>query len=89
MLGVILTQIKQVSWLTHSSPQFFEPIKWSTFQLVHKANRAKVALALEFDSIVIGILSNDLLVQVSLDVVCYGDRKLTILSVSVGGSRII
>jgi len=56
----------QVSWLTHSSPQFFEPLNWRSFQKVHKANRAKVALALQFDSIVVAVLSIDLLVQVSL-----------------------
>ena len=67
----------QIAWLTHSSPQFFEPFKWNTFQRVHKANRAKIALALEFDSIVIAVLSNDLLVQVSLEVNCCG-VKLTL-----------
>ena len=56
----------QISWLTHSSPQFYKPMEWTEFQRVHKANRAKVALALEFDIIVIAVMSIDLLVQVSL-----------------------
>ena len=41
-------------------------MEWTEFQRVHKANRAKVALALEFDIIVIAVMSIDLLVQVSL-----------------------
>jgi len=56
----------QISWLTHSSPQFYKPTEWASFQWVHKANRAKVALALEFDTIVLAVMSIDLLVQVSL-----------------------
>ena len=44
-------------------------MQWSHFQRIDKANRAKVALALEFDHIVIAVLSNDLLVQVILDAI--------------------
>ena len=56
----------QISWLTHSSPQFYKPMEWTDFQRVHKTHRAKVALALAFDDIVIAVMSIDLLVQVSL-----------------------
>ena len=41
------------------------------FQRIHKANRAKVALALEFHNIVLAVMSIDLLVQVSLYAVYY------------------
>lgn len=56
----------QISWLTHSSPQLFTPAKWQKFLLVHKKNRAKVALALKFGDVVLAVLSLDLLVQVIL-----------------------
>lgn len=55
----------QISWFTHSSPQFFNPSQWGNFKKIHKKNRAKVALALEFDAVVLAVLSLDLLVQVS------------------------
>jgi len=57
----------QISWLTHSSPQFFTQVQWRNFSLVHKKNRAKVALALKFDAVVFVVLSLDLIVQVILD----------------------
>lgn len=68
----ILT-VLYISWLTHSSPQFYKPVEWTNFQQVHKANRAKVALALEFDEIALAVMSIDLLVQVSLCPVYHGD----------------
>jgi len=46
-------------------------MEWGDFQRIHKANRAKVALALEFDMIVIAVMSIDLLVQVSLYPIYY------------------
>lgn len=54
----------QMAWLTHSSPQFFTPTQWDGFKKVHKKNRAKVALALQFEAVVLAVLSLDLLVQV-------------------------
>ena len=56
----------QILWLTHSLPQLFIPAKWEKFLLVHKKNRAKVALALKFKAVVLAALSLDLLVQVIL-----------------------
>lgn len=59
-------------------------MQWTAFQRVHKANRAKVTLALEFDDIVLAVLSNDLLVQVSSDPIYH--EGLAILSyLSFGG----
>jgi len=56
----------QISWLTHSSPQFFNHGQWEKFSAVHKKIRAKVALALKFEAVVLAVLSLDLLVQVIL-----------------------
>lgn len=52
--------------MTHSSPQFFKPDQWDDFTLVHKKIRAKVALALKFEAVVLAVLTLDLLVQVML-----------------------
>ena len=64
-------------------------MQWTNFQRVHKANRAKVALALEFDHIVLAVLSIDLLVQVSLLATSYKDTTHFPIPVSVGGAWII
>ena len=65
MINMVSNQT-QISWLTHSSPQFFTKDQWKDFMGVHKKTRAKVALALKFEAVVVAILSLDLLVQVTL-----------------------
>jgi len=79
----------QISWLTHSSPQFYKPSEWTDFCRVHKTNRAKVALALEFDVIILAVMSIDLLVQVSLYATITKTSWSNPISVSVGRSWII
>ena len=61
----MILNLRQISWLTHSSPQFFTLNQWANFMRVHKSTRAKVALALEFKGVILAVLSQDLLVQVT------------------------
>jgi hypothetical protein len=64
-------------------------MEWTDFRRVHKANRAKVALALEFDHIILAVLSYDLLVQVNLGALHHKDITLLPVLVSMGKVWII